>query len=435
MGRGRNSKDKRKQQRRKEAQPRSAAELTPDIGPKNIDDMTSIMFRSMFGLEPGASSQGCMEADWRGLPARELFLAAHRGDVGRLERLLEDEEMRKRINDFDNDQIQILHAMGFSRNQEHASEIVDLLVQAGADVNSKSKSTQETPLIYATLYRRAPLVKALLDHGARVDISDWSGKTPKYRAKSNCSHNGASSEACCHILNMILDAESGGTSEIDLQTQADTLRQKGNKYFAAKDYTRARELYKESLELHEDHRTFANRSLCSIELGRRLIRKARSTNETKYKSYSLEMIRWGGDAFSDAMKAAELEPSFEKAHYRAVIAKAMSRDFPRAKSTCKAAMKTCPNSTALQKLLTKLELLGVGDSISNPFYYERECLPRLRNGAEYEVCIYCSNRNPFPLRECCAACAMPWKDHDEFKDFNEFLALENSLRDFILEDE
>ena len=399
----------------------------------------SNMFQSSY-TGWGPENLGCMESDWARFPARKLFLAAHKGKVEQLQELLENPDLKKRVCDFDNDGMNILHILAFPSRKhglKRVGEVVDVLVDAGVDVDTQSQMLPEhTPLEMAMQYSLAPLVEALLRHDPDIDFLDKKGNTFVERAWKICPHHGESTAACCQVLRMIEHAaEVSRPSREEMHEKADTLRKTGNHYFAQKDYARAREYYTDSIDLREDHRAYANRSLCSIELGRQAIRKAKSTCEDDYTPYSLEMTRWGKDALADTLRAIELEPSFEKAYYRKVIAQAMRRDFPRAKANCKQALEKFPDNAHLQRLLSKLEKFDIPDGFSNPFYYETECLPLLRAGAEYVVCNYCSYQNPIPLvesLESCSACIMPWKDFDTF---DEFLALENSLRDFILEDE
>ena len=191
--------------------------------------------------------------------------------LGVLESLLKDEQMRKRVNDFDNDKCQIIHIVGLAGQDHQADKIIPLLLKAGADVNSKSKSVQETALHTAVIYGKVNTVKTLLAHGARVDLTDWRGSSPSSRARKECSHNGASHRQCCQVLNLIVEAEQKSEAHTDRQNKANALRLKGNNFFVKKDYERARELYTQSIDVMEDHRAYANRALCSIEIGRRLI--------------------------------------------------------------------------------------------------------------------------------------------------------------------
>jgi hypothetical protein len=55
--------------------------------------------------------------------------------------------------------------------------LVGLLVQRGADVNSRTKSGT-TPLHTAVLYRRTEIAEYLIDKGADVNAKSASGATP-----------------------------------------------------------------------------------------------------------------------------------------------------------------------------------------------------------------------------------------------------------------
>jgi ankyrin repeat protein len=55
--------------------------------------------------------------------------------------------------------------------------LVGLLVQRGADVNSRTKSGT-TPLHTAVLYRRTEIAEYLIDKGADVNAKSSSGATP-----------------------------------------------------------------------------------------------------------------------------------------------------------------------------------------------------------------------------------------------------------------
>ena len=418
------------QSRRQRAQPRTGvAPQMPGL------DTPEGLLAAMMRVPHGDASEGCMETNWRGLPARELFLAAHKGQVERLESLLKDEQMRKRVNDFDNDKCQIIHIVGLAGQDHQADKIIPLLLKAGADVNSKSKSVQETALHTAVIYGKVNTVKTLLAHGARVDLTDWRGSSPSSRARKECSHNGASHRQCCQVLNLIVEAEQKSEAHTDRQNKANALRLKGNNFFVKKDYERARELYTQSIDVMEDHRAYANRALCSIEIGRRLIIEELGTmSPSNLKPYSIEIRRWGEDAMFDAIKSIKMDPKFVKAWYRCVIAKAMARDFPRAKIVCKDGLEECPGNKELLRLLKKLEAMGITESISPPYAKGPDYNEKVRNSDNVELCIYCTRLNLLPINEenVCIHCAMVWMPSDT--DGSVCIAIENDLRSFILDE-
>jgi ankyrin repeat protein len=61
-------------------------------------------------------------------------------------------------------------------------EITLLLLQAGAQVNMPTRSYGNTPLHSAVFYATFPLVRALLDKGAAVDVANLDGHTPLHFA-------------------------------------------------------------------------------------------------------------------------------------------------------------------------------------------------------------------------------------------------------------
>eukprot|EP00961_Rhodomonas_salina_P095164 1280362-Rhodomonas_salina.1 len=115
---------------------------------------------------------------------------------------------------------------------------------------------------------------------------------------------------------------------------AEELRQQGNAAFRAKDYASALRHYSSSLEVEEDHRTFSNRAACLLE-------------QHEFKA-----------AISDAARAVELCPSFEKAWYRKIKAYCAVRDFPRALMTATRGLKHCPAAPTLRRIASALKLAG-----------------------------------------------------------------------------
>lgn len=59
-------------------------------------------------------------------------------------------------------------------------ELIELLIEGGADVNSKNGDLKVTPLHIAALLGKSGVVSALLRHGAKVDSVDVNGSTPLY---------------------------------------------------------------------------------------------------------------------------------------------------------------------------------------------------------------------------------------------------------------
>ncbi len=82
-------------------------------------------------------------------------------------------------NVLDDDRIGILHACALSGDDTHANEIVQILVAEGVDVNLRAANfTTQTALHLATFSSRVKYAKALLNHGARCNVTDFSSETP-----------------------------------------------------------------------------------------------------------------------------------------------------------------------------------------------------------------------------------------------------------------
>ena len=421
--------------------------MNPNAAKPNLDDgpdlpeidtllesLQSTLFQEMMGMIGDAtgrdyardyammpqSSQGCQETEWRGLPAKELFQAAHEGDADELRELLSQPKWRNMVNDLDNDGVGILHLCALSGDAYYANEIVDLLVGAGIDINRRSKQAKETALQLASIYSRVEYTEALLKHGARCDITDWKGSSPVPTARKICNCQHGNDKKCCQVLELLLESELKIKSDTKLQNNANKLRNSGNKAFGKGKYEEARELYTQSIELLEDHRTFANRALCAINIGQKLLK------DTPLENYPWEIRMWGREAAVDAGKATTLDPTFVKAYYRQALAMAMSRDLPRAKSFVREGLESCPGNEQLLSLLEQLDDLNVPDHFSNPFACEQLNV-ELRNGADYLVCCYCMFRNPLPIEEGedCKFCAMPFELCKP--------EIEEAMRSFILE--
>ena len=379
----------------------------PDM--RDPRDMIHALMAQLMGGST-ASSEGCMETEWRGLPAAPIFNAAYKGNVAELVRLLEDPEMRSRVNDLDGDKSGILHGVAFSSVVLGvAADVVNAVVDAGGDVNLKN-GTEETPLQMAVLYEQVELAKALLDRGARVDLADWKGDGPVPTAQKLCKHSGKAGERCCQVLHLVVEAEKTRKEDKSIQQQADRLRDRGNKAFQKGQYEKARDLYTQSLEVMEDYRAFSNRALCNLEIGKSIIAK-----EWPSGRYPFSVARWGEEAMVDAGKTIRMNPTFEKGYYRMALGHAMARDFPRTKMDVVEGLKECPNSDALKILLDELNDLGVPNHIGNPFSdRSEEANRKVKNGDPSYPCIYCRELVPLPLVGNCPFCTMPLEtDLDE----------------------
>ena len=254
----------------------------------------------------------------------------------------------------------------------------------------------------AVIYTQVEVIEALLDCGARVDLADWKGDAPVATARKYCKHSGNGNKRCCQVLKMLLEAEKSQQADTSIQQQADRLRNQGNEAFQRKEYRQARDLYTQSLDVLEDYRAFSNRSLCNLEIGKAIIRK-----EWPNGKYPLQVVRWGEEGMSDAMKACQMNQRFAKTYYRMALGHAMSRDFPRAKMDVKEGLKKSTEKEALSILLDELNELGVPDSISNPYSdANEEACRKAQSGAAFGRCVFCCGKVPLPLEGTCPLCAM-----------------------------
>ena len=239
----------------------------PDFDP--MEKLNSLM-SLMLGGPMDASNEGCMETEWRGLRAAPIFVAANKGNVTELTRLLNDPDMRQCINDLDGDKCGILHTYALNAKVNDIGGIVNAVIDAGGNVNLRN-CYQETPLQMALIYSQVEVVKALLERGARIDLVDWKGDGPVPTARKNCKHSGKGSERCCRVLQMLLEAEKLLNEDESLKPQADLLRDRGNMAFQKGEYQKARDLYTQSLEVLDDYRAYSNRALCNPEFGKTII--------------------------------------------------------------------------------------------------------------------------------------------------------------------
>lgn len=285
-------------------------------------------------------------------------------------------------------------------------------------MNKKDEGVQETPLQMATIYSQLEVVKALLERGARLDLADWKGDSPVPTAKQKCEHDGKGNEPCCQVLNMLLEADKSRKEDSSIQKEADSLREKGNKAFKQGDFEKARDFYSHSIEVMEEYRAYANRSLCNLEIGKSILK-----HEWENKGcYKRAIARWGEEAMSDASKAATMNPTFAKAYYRMALGHSMARDFPRARCDVEEGLKHCPGNGALELLLQELIALGVPNHFSNPYSdAARNAIQKVDSGAPSILCVYCRSRIPLPLEDKCPLCTVEINDNVQEKDIIDFI--------------
>jgi ankyrin repeat protein len=110
----------------------------------------------------------------------DILDAVYRGDVSAIKQATIAE-----INAADDDRRSpLMHAI----LAEHADRsIVRLLIDCGADVNVADKDQKWTALHFAARDQKEPIVRVLLEAGAKVDPVDVFGNTPLWRAVSIAS--------------------------------------------------------------------------------------------------------------------------------------------------------------------------------------------------------------------------------------------------------
>lgn len=100
-----------------------------------------------------------------------LFDLILRGDVNGLTELINAEPID--LNKATKDKRTVLYDAIVSGHKE----VVSLLIQRGAKVNI-SDSSGKTPLHFAAIHYRIEIGKALIDEGAKIDAEDKDGNTP-----------------------------------------------------------------------------------------------------------------------------------------------------------------------------------------------------------------------------------------------------------------
>lgn len=79
------------------------------------------------------------------------------------------------------------HVPSKERSSAAGKEVAELLIQAGANVNGRSGSGDQTPLHMAARRGNVNVAEALLNAGADIEARDTKGETPLRRAV-NCGH-------------------------------------------------------------------------------------------------------------------------------------------------------------------------------------------------------------------------------------------------------
>ena len=212
-------------------------------------------------------------------------------------------------------------------------QISKLFLRHGADINDRDNPTKESPLALASFYGKVSLVECLLSNGARLDLTDWRGFTPRQNVEwaiSDCPHLADRRDCHDEILALLDHAAASfvtGDSEVAVNStdreKANQLRESGNRHFKAGDFETAISEYTASLQAAEDQRGFNNRCQCYLNMAKR-VRARDGTGCLK------EARAWYRLAMADAIRATGLEPPSAKAFQRHATALIGIGDFPRA---------------------------------------------------------------------------------------------------------
>jgi ankyrin repeat protein len=106
----------------------------------------------------------------------------------------------------------LAHTAQFREENQENLGVLDRLIAAGADVNTRDRGLS-TPLIYAALRGKRETAQKLLEAGAQIDVTDAVGWTPL--------HFAARSESGHEVLRLLLEVQSkvdipdsGGTTPL-----------------------------------------------------------------------------------------------------------------------------------------------------------------------------------------------------------------------------
>jgi tetratricopeptide (TPR) repeat protein len=358
------------------------------------------------GEQWGPSEIRCSESGWYGHPARRLFIAQRDSNVDELRRLVAEPTLRAQLNSLDGDTFGLLHLIAMrsaNERQTVSADLIDVLVGAGADVDIRNRMG-ETPLIISAMYGNVQAFERLLHHGARTDRTDAYGNTALAKLKGRPSPFGRITEAERSRLVAVFEAtetrQAGAVPEEgasvmdgleDRVSRATRLREEGNRAFGRGDFAAAQQLYTESLDAREDHRTYCNRAACSLKQGLAIYR----SSPVGFDMVSPDIQRTYHSAVSDAQKAIALKPDFAKAYFRQAKGYIGARDLPRARLFLERGLKVCPAAerAPLQQLCDELIAIGIDDeevAVANAMSgASAEAWNAVRHGAPCTTCPFC----------------------------------------------
>ena len=357
----------------------------------------------MFDMFGGGSSDQCQEGRWSGHKYGDLFRAVAEGDEYTLRSLFREPRCKNKGDIVDGDKCGLLVTLACKphvvRDKEHAKEIIRIILDNGGDIDQRN-SVQETPLGFAAHYNHMKIIAALVESGAKVNVTDWKGTTPVAACKKGSIMGNEDEDEQKRCLAYLEEHAAKELKETGALTKANQARQRGNNFYMKGKYEQAIAAYKQSLSVYEDHRTYGNLAAAELKLANRKL-----FGET------------------NAGKATQLQKDYPKHWYRKAKAYAGYRDMPRAKMFLKEGMEACKNVEdseelkPLQDMWNELDNLGVSDSFRNRMSESfEELYAKLQMGWKDEIrCPYCHLivlHEPLP-DSCPFCCCDPRNEVDQ----------------------
>ncbi|XP_026133246.1 protein TANC2-like isoform X2 [Carassius auratus] len=236
-----------------------------------------------------------------------------------------------------------LTALSWGCLKGHLS-VVRFLVERGAATDHADKNGR-TPLDLAAFYGDSDVVQFLADHGAVIEHVDYSGMRPLDRAVG-CRNTSV-------VLALLKKGAKIGpatwamaTSKPDIMIiLLSKLLEEGDGFYKMGKVKEAAQCYQNALKkfpregLSEELKTFKE---LKVSLFLNLSRCRRKMNDF-------------GMAEEFASKALELKPKSYEAFYARARAKRSSRQFVEALEDLREAIKLCPNSREIQRLLQRVD--------------------------------------------------------------------------------
>lgn len=370
------------------------------------------MFDSMFG---GGSPDQCQEGEWEGHKYGALFRAVAEGDECTLRSLFREPKYKSKGDVVDGDKCGLLVTLACKpsvvRDKDHAKEIIRIILDNGGDIDQRN-SMQETALGFAAHYNHMKIIAALVECGAKVNVTDWKGTTPVAACTKGSIMGNEDKDEQKRCLAYLEEHAAKELKESGAMAKANQGRQRGNNFYMKGKYEQAIAAYKQSLNDYEDHRTYGNLAAAELKLANRKL----FGEESGYRNLFMS-------AANNAGKATELQKDYPKHWYRKAKAYAGYRDMPRAKMFLKEGLEACKDVEdseelkPLQEMWEELDDLGVSDSFRNRLSDSfEELYAKLQMGWKDEIrCPYCHLivlHEPLP-DSCPFCCCDPRNEVDQ----------------------